>query len=84
MWYQEAVSVFTKISVWIAGPIIIALFIGDWLDHKYLTDAKYTLICVGIAFIISNIGLVLEVLAYNKKIKKINPTNKDKESTKSK
>ncbi len=69
--WSEALAVFAKIGGWIAGPVIIALFLGQWLDQRYQTTNKYLIISVATAFVISNIGLIIEVLKYNKKIKQI-------------
>ncbi|MFH0819123.1 MAG: AtpZ/AtpI family protein [Patescibacteria group bacterium] len=77
-WWQDGYRAFIQISGWIAAPIIAALFIGDWLDTKYQSGSKYLLICIAIAFVISNVGLVKEVLNYNKKLNKIERTSKDK------
>ena len=70
-WYHQALTVFAKVGGWIAGPIIIALFLGDWLDQRYDTTNRYLLICVAIAFIISNVGLITEVVRYSKQLKKL-------------
>lgn len=68
IWWRLAIVMFFKLSVWIAAPIIIALFLGKWLDSKYSTAPWLFLLCVGIAFIISMIGLVINTLAEYKKI----------------
>ena len=67
-WWQEAVTFFYAITGWIVAPIILALVIGNYLDQKYETESKYLLICVGIAFVISNVGLILQVIKYKKQI----------------
>lgn len=51
---------FTRLSGWIAGPIIAALFVGKWLDKKYDSEPWLFLISVGLAFIVSSIGIVKE------------------------
>ncbi len=70
-WYHQALTVFAKVGGWIAGPIIIALFLGDWLDQRYGTTNRYLLICIATAFIISNVGLIIEVVRYSKQLKKL-------------
>lgn len=57
-WQGPVYQLFATIIGWIIGPIIIALFLGNWLDAKYSTGNRYLLICVIIAFIITNIGLI--------------------------
>lgn len=76
-WWQQGLVVFVQISGWIIGPIILALFLGKWLDNKYQTDPRYLLICVAVAFVISNVGLVREVIRYSRKMKKMEKNKKD-------
>lgn len=59
---------FGRLSGWIGGPIIIALFVGKWLDKKYSTEPKLFLLCVGIAFIVSTFGIVKDAMEAMKKI----------------
>lgn len=74
-WWQPAVEIFAQVSVWIAGPIIIALFAGKWLDKKYSSEPWLFLLCIGIAFAASSFGIVRITLNY---IKKIEEEAKDK------
>lgn len=67
-WWQPAIMVFAQVSAWIAGPIIIALYLGEWLDNKYNTGNLYFYICISVAFVSTNVGLVINVIKYAKKI----------------
>jgi len=67
-WWQPAVIMFLKLSAWIASPVIIALFLGKWLDKKFNTAPWLFLLCIGFAFFISMIGLIKNTLAEYKKI----------------
>jgi len=67
-WWEPAVEIFTQVSAWIAGPIIIALFLGKWLDQKYQTEPWLFLLCIGLAFAASSFGIVRITLNYIKKI----------------
>jgi F0F1-type ATP synthase assembly protein I len=67
-WWQPAVTMFLRLSVWIVGPVIIALFLGKWLDKKYNSEPWMFLLCTGVAFLISMIGLIKNVLAEYRKI----------------
>jgi len=60
---------FAKLSSWIVAPVLIAIFIGKWLDEKYNTEPLLFLASVGIAFIISMIGLIRNSISEMKKIK---------------
>ena len=61
---------FAQISGWIVFPIIMALFLGRWLDDKYDRSPMFLLICVGVAFVITNVGLLLMTLKAAKRIEK--------------
>ncbi|MCK9581874.1 MAG: AtpZ/AtpI family protein [Methanoregula sp.] len=60
--WQPALLMFSRLSGWIIGPIILGIFIGKWLDNKYDTAPWLFLASVGVAFIISMIGLVRDAL----------------------
>lgn len=69
-WWQPALFIFFKFSGWIAAPVIIATFIGKWLDKNYNTEPWFFLTSVGAAFIISMIGIIINALREFKKIDK--------------
>lgn len=66
---------FTKLSGWIAGPVLIGVFVGKWLDKKYGTEPWLFLLTVGIAFFLSMFGIVRDSL---KEMKRIEKEEKDK------
>jgi hypothetical protein len=68
LWWQPSLVLFGKLSGWIGGPIIAAVFLGKWLDDKYSTEPKLFLLCVGVAFFISTFGIVKDALSAMKKI----------------
>jgi len=76
-WWKPALDLFAKISGWIVIPILIGLYLGKWLDNKYDKSPTFLLICVGVAFIITNVGLVLNVLQAARQMEK--EANKKKE-----
>lgn len=59
---------FGRLSGWIAGPILIALFVGKWLDKRYNSEPWLFLLCVGMAFILSSVGIVREAKVMMNKI----------------
>jgi hypothetical protein len=78
LWYKPALEMFARVIGWIAVPIISALFLGNWLDERYDSEPKYLLICVGVAFILTNVGLVLNVVKTSRKMEsEINKETKD-------
>lgn len=67
-WWQPALVLFYRMSGWIAGPIIIAVFVGKYLDKRYGTDPWLFLISVGIAFFVSTFGIVKDAMREMKRI----------------
>ncbi len=67
-WWQPAMEIFAQVSAWIVFPIIVALFLGKWLDERYNTEPRYLLICVGVGFVITNIGLIVNTVKSAKKM----------------
>ena len=80
-WWQPSLLFFSKLSGWIAGPIIIAMFLGQWLDEKYGTDPWLFLLTVGVAFFISSFGIVKDSI---KEIKRLEKNGKKEKSEQNK
>ena len=77
-WWQPALVMFIRLSVWIAVPIILAMYFGRWLDNKYDSEPWLFLISIGVAFFVSMIGLVKNTVDEYKKIDKEFNKNKEK------
>lgn len=71
-WWQPALLMFARLSAWIIAPVLIGVFAGKWLDKKYGTAPWLFLASVGIAFIISMVGVVKNAMEEYKKIDKEN------------
>jgi len=56
--WQPSLLMFSRMSSWIIGPVVLGIFLGKWLDRRYDTEPWLFLGTVGLAFIISMIGLV--------------------------
>lgn len=69
-WWQEGLSLFFQLSGWLVVPIIIALFLGKWLDEKYQTAPWLFLSCTAVAFIITISGLIKESFKFIKQLDK--------------
>ncbi|MEK7558063.1 MAG: AtpZ/AtpI family protein [Patescibacteria group bacterium] len=67
-WWLPAMLMFTRLSVWIIGPVIVGLFVGKWLDNKYHSEPWLFLLSMGIAFIFSMFGIIKNALAEYKKL----------------
>jgi F0F1-type ATP synthase assembly protein I len=76
-YWREPLAVFARVSAWVAAPVVIALFIGRYLDEKWGSAPWAFLSVTGIAFIISCIGIVRETQKYLSKIEKEHGTNTD-------
>lgn len=69
-WWQEPLSIFSRLSGWILLPLVVGTLLGRWLDTKYSSGSKWFLTVIGISFIISMIGLVVQA---KKEFKKFPP-----------
>ena len=69
-YWQPAMEILAKITGLIAGPIVIALFVGRWLDERYDSEPWLYLVSMGLAFLVSSFGIVKITLDYIKKIEK--------------
>lgn len=66
--WRLGLTAFAQMSGAIAFPVLIALFVGRFLDEKYNTGYLYFLSLTGLAFVISCISIALIGLKYLKQI----------------
>ncbi len=71
-WWQPAMLMFLRLSIWIVVPVLLAIFLGKWLNNKFDIEPWGLLLSVGFAFIISMIMIVKESVKEYKKIEKKN------------
>lgn len=69
-WWQPAVMIFFKMSAWIVAPVLLGTLLGRWLDKKYDSEPWGFIGIVGIAFVVSMTGLIIETTKEYKKITK--------------
>ncbi len=67
-WWVPAIALFMPISFWIAGPVIIALFVGKYFDKRFNSEPKIFILCIVIAFIISTISIIRISQKYIKRL----------------
>lgn len=60
IWWQEPLNMFYRLSGWVILPLVVGTLLGRWLDRRYNSDPKWFLIVIGLAFIVSMIGLVIQ------------------------
>jgi len=76
-WWQPGLLLFFRLSGYIAIPVIIAVFVGKWLDERYGTEPWLFLLSVGLAFIVSMFSLIREAMKEFKKLEKMDSDKKD-------
>jgi F0F1-type ATP synthase assembly protein I len=69
-WWEPAVAIFSRVSGWIVGPIVLSLIVGKYLDGHFNTKPWIFLTLTGIAFLISTYGIIRVVKDYMKNIEK--------------
>ena len=79
-WWQAGMVVFTEVTGWIAVPILIALFLGRYLDEKNNSEPWFYLGLTGVAFVVSSIGIVIVASKYIRQIERENKNKQKDES----
>jgi len=80
-WWQPALILFFRFSSWIAFPVIIGAFIGNWIDDKYNNgNSFYIFFIIGLSFFISMYGLAKDALREYKRIEKEEEIKKKKKN----
>ena len=57
-WWEPALKLFFELSGWILAPILVAFFLGRFLDDRFGTAPWIFLATLALAFLISNIAIV--------------------------
>lgn len=66
--WHEPLVVFGKVSGWVVAPVVIALFLGRFLDKKFDSEPIIFLGLTGFAFLVSCFGIYREAALYLKHI----------------
>jgi F0F1-type ATP synthase assembly protein I len=66
---SEYLQVFTKVSVWIVGPVIASLIIGKYLDNKYNSTPWILCVALALSFTLSMFMIVRIAKKYDKDTK---------------
>ncbi len=74
-WWKPGIILFTKVSIYIIVPIILALYIGKYLDKKYHTAPWVFLILTFISFLMSLFIVWKNFKKYIKKLEEENENN---------
>lgn len=70
IWWKPGLIIFTKVSASIAIPIVLALFIGKYLDKKYNSEPWIFLGLTFIAFLASLFYIWKNVVSYMNNLEK--------------
>jgi len=82
-WWQPPVFLFLKFSSWVVAPVLLAAFLGKWLDNKYDSEPWIFLFAVGTAFLVSILGLIKTVTEEYRRLEKSgDKTKQDKNNNK--
>jgi F0F1-type ATP synthase assembly protein I len=68
VWYTDSIQMFTRLSGWILVPLVVGYTLGRYLDNKFQSEPRWFFISIGLAFIISTIGIVYQAQIEYKKI----------------
>ena len=79
VWWAPALQMFTRLSVWVIGPVIMALIIGKYLDGYFHSTPWIFLGLTAFAFIISIFKIIVELSTHLKKIAEHEEKNKKDE-----
>ncbi len=67
-WWRPSLIIFSKISVWIIGPVIVAVVLGKFFDNKFHTQHLFFIVLMVLSFTLSIYKIVKET---SKQIKNI-------------
>lgn len=76
-WWRPAFEIGSLISSWIIAPIVVALFLGKWLDTYFHTTPIIFLSLAGFAFLISLFGIARSITKYIRQIETISKKDVD-------
>ncbi|MBP9802178.1 AtpZ/AtpI family protein [Patescibacteria group bacterium] len=68
--WRLGLTAFAQMSGLIAMPVLIALFVGRFLDQKYNTGYLYFFSLTALAFVISCVGIGVIGMKYLKQVNK--------------
>jgi F0F1-type ATP synthase assembly protein I len=68
-WWYDSLVIFGRVSTWVTIPIVIALFVGKYLDRTFGTEPWMFLGLTALAFFISIFGILKVIKKYLQTIK---------------
>lgn len=78
-WWEPYAGLLVDVSGWLVVPVVLGILGGKWLDAKFHTKPYLMLLSLGIAFLITNIGILKKGIAMMREAeKKSQSLHKDK------
>lgn len=71
IWWAPALELFSQLAGWLVFPILLAIFLGKWLDGKFGTEPRLYFLFVGISFIVTMVGLIRYSVKAMKKMERL-------------
>lgn len=68
--WQQGLELFIQLSGWLVSPLLIALFLGRWLDGRFGTKPWLFLSTTAVAFIITIFGISFQAVKYIKELER--------------
>lgn len=84
MWWRPALIMFSQVSGWIVGPIIVATLLGKYLDKKFHTHPYFFIGLMVVSFTLSMVKIVKVTSQQIKKIEREAEKKKQQELLKEK
>ena len=75
-WWRDGLVNFAKVSASIAVPIIIALYLGRYLDIKFGTTPWIFLGLTALAFVVSLVSIYISMVKYIKDLEETEKSGK--------
>ncbi|HEV7423693.1 MAG TPA: AtpZ/AtpI family protein [Candidatus Paceibacterota bacterium] len=76
-WWKSGIEIFSKVSVWIVVPIVVALIAGKKLDAHFRTDPWIFLTLAALGFIVSCFGIFRVIKEYMQEIEDLGKKSKE-------
>jgi F0F1-type ATP synthase assembly protein I len=70
MWNSEYIKVFSKISAWIIGPVLVSALVGNYLDKKFNSSPWILGVGLAISFTVSMVAIVKIAKKYDTEVLK--------------
>ena len=80
-WWYPALQMFSEMSAWIVGPLLLALLLGKYLDKIFHTKPWFFIGSTAFAFLISLFKIVTKASIEMKKITKKDNEDQNKKTS---